>query len=126
MVILHFYDMLTSSAEIQEYNMFSATENGQNRMDERLDVVWDATAIIDDKEYACEVSNISTAGVLLVLDMDIEEKHQFLLNVQELKEYAVEVAWANRPNYGLVLMAGDDLKLKDYADRIGLTSKKKS
>ncbi|PCI34535.1 MAG: hypothetical protein COB54_01795 [Alphaproteobacteria bacterium] len=106
--------------------MFNTTENGQNRIDERLDVVWEATAIIDDKEYACEVSNVSTAGVLLVLDIDIEEKHQFLLNVEELNEYAVEVAWANRPNYGLVLIVGDDLKLKDHADRIGLTAKKKS
>jgi len=106
--------------------MFTKPDEDQRRVDDRLDVLWDAVAIIGDKEYPCEVANISTAGVLMKLDMALEVKHQFLLDVQELNEYAVEVAWVNRPFYGLVLLVGDDLKLKDYADKIGLMKKAES
>lgn len=104
--------------------MFKKPDEGHRRVDDRLDVLWEAVAIIDDKKYPCEVANISTAGVLLKLDMELEQGHHFLLDVQELNEYAVEVAWVNRPYYGLVLLVGDDLKLKDYADKIGLAKKK--
>lgn len=104
--------------------MFKEAEEGQRRVDDRLDVLWDARAIIDDVEYSCKVANVSTAGVLMKLDKDLPHKHQFLLDVQELNEYAVEVAWANRPFYGLVLLVGGDLKLKDHADRIGLKAKR--
>lgn len=103
--------------------MFKKPNDDQKRIDDRLDVLWDAVAIIDDKEYSCEVANVSTAGVLMKLDIDIKEHYEFFLNVEELNEYAVKVAWANRPFYGLVLMVGDDLKLKDHADKIGLASK---
>ncbi len=102
--------------------MFTKPEENQKRVDDRLDVLWAASAIIDGKSYPCEVANVSTAGALLKLDHDLAEKHQFLLDVQELNEYAVEVAWANRPYYGLVLLVGDDLKLKDYVDKIGLSN----
>lgn len=104
--------------------MFKKPDDGQKRVDDRLDVLWDAVAVIDDKEYPCEVANVSTAGVLMKLDIDLKKHHEFLLNVGELNEYAVEVAWANRPFYGLILMLGDDLKLKDHADKIGLGNKK--
>ena len=106
--------------------MFVKAEEGQRRVDDRLDVLWGAVAIIEGKKYTCEVANISTAGVLMKLDEDIEEKHQFLLDVQELNEYAVEIAWSNRPFYGLKLLVGEDLKLKDYADKIGLNNPEKS
>lgn len=98
--------------------MFTKAANGQKRIDERLDVLWEAKAIIDDKEYPCEVANVSTAGALLKLDIDLAEKQQFLLDVGKLKEYAVKVAWANRPFYGLVLQVGGDLKLKNYVNKI--------
>ncbi len=104
--------------------MFEKSEESQKRADERVDVLWDAVATIDEKEYPCEVANISTAGVLMKLDMDINKNHEFLLNVESLNEFAVEVAWCNRPFYGLILMVGDDLKLKDYADIIGLDNTK--
>ena len=105
--------------------MFVKAEDSQRRVDDRLDVFWAAVAIIEDNEYACEVANVSTAGVLMKLDTDIAEKHQFLLDVQELNEYAVEVAWVNRPFYGLKLLVGEDMKLKDHADKIGLNDRKK-
>ncbi|VAV93155.1 hypothetical protein MNBD_ALPHA02-1254 [hydrothermal vent metagenome] len=103
--------------------MFTKPANGQKRVDDRLDVLWDAVAIIEGAEYPCEIANVSTAGALMKLDIDLVEKHRFLLDVQELKEYAVEVAWANRPYYGLILLVGEDLKLKNYADKIGLKNK---
>lgn len=103
--------------------MFNKPDTNQKRVDDRLDVLWDAKATIDDKEYVCEVANISTAGVLVKLDKELEKGHHFLLDVQELNEYAVEVAWANRPFYGLILLVGDNLKLKDIADKIGLENK---
>lgn len=104
--------------------MFEEPDEGQNRIDERIDVLWEAVAIIDDKEYPCEVANISTAGVLMKLDIELKKHHEFFLNVEGLNEFAVEVAWINRPFYGLILMVGDDLKLKGYADIIGLDNKK--
>lgn len=94
-------------------------EDGHNRIDERLDVLWDATALIEGKEYACTVTNVSTAGALMKLDAPLAEKQQFLLNVPGLNEYAAEVAWVNRPYYGLKLLVGQDLKLKDYAGKVG-------
>lgn len=104
--------------------MFKKPDEGQKRIDDRIDVLWDAVAVIDEKQYSCKVTNISTAGVLMKLDADIKQGHHFLLDVRELNEYAVEVVWANRPFYGLVLLVGDDLKLKAYADKIGLKSTK--
>lgn len=106
--------------------MFTKPDKGQRRVDDRLDVLWDAVATIEGRDYPCEVANVSTAGALMKLDIDILEKHQFLLDVQELKEYAAEVVWSNRPFYGLVLLVGEDLKLKDYADKIGLDTKTKA
>jgi len=106
--------------------MFTKADEDQRRVDDRLDVLWDAVAIIEGREYPCEVANVSTAGALMKLDIDLAEKHQFLLDVQELKEYAAEVVWANRPFYGLRLLVGEDMKLKDHADRIGLKHKIKA
>ena len=103
--------------------MFKKPEEGHKRVDERIDVLWDAVAVIDDKEYPCEVANVSTAGVLMKLDIELKKNHEFLLNVEGLNEFAVEVAWINRPFYGLILMVGDDLKLKDFADIVGLENK---
>jgi len=100
--------------------MFEISEKGQKRADDRLDVLWDAVAHIGDTKYPCQVANVSTAGALMKLDVDLQEKHQFLLDVQKLNEYAATVVWANRPFYGLTLLVGDDLKLKNYADKIGL------
>ena len=101
--------------------MFTEPKDDQKRSDERLDVLWGAVATIDDKEYLCEVANISTAGALMKLDIDLGESHQFLLDVKGLNNFAVDVAWANRPYYGLRILVGDDLKLKDHADKVGLS-----
>lgn len=103
--------------------MFTKPKDGQKRVDDRLDVLWDAIAEINDEKYSCEVANVSTAGALMKLDIDLEVGHHLLLDVQELKEYAVEVVWANRPFYGLTLLVGDDLKLKEHADKVGLGRK---
>lgn len=104
--------------------MFKKPDDDQKRVDDRLDVLWDAIATIDDRKYPCEVTNISTAGVLMRLDVDLEKGCQFLLKVLELNEYAVEVAWANQPFYGLLLLVGEDMKLKEHADIVGLENKK--
>lgn len=102
--------------------MFVKPEDNQNRIDDRLDVLWQATAIVEGEKYPCEVANVSTAGALMKLDMEIEISAQFLLEVQGLNEYAAEVVWCNRPYYGLKLLVGGNLKLKDHADKIGLES----
>ncbi|MCF8474099.1 MAG: PilZ domain-containing protein [Emcibacter sp.] len=104
--------------------MFTKAEEGQKRVDDRLDVLWDAIAIIDGKEYPCEVANVSTGGALMKLDIDLDYKHHFILDVQELSDYAAEVVWVNRPFYGLRLLVGDNIKLKEHADKIGLRTHK--
>lgn len=100
--------------------MFVDAEKGQKRADDRLDVLWQARAIIDGTEYPCEVANVSTAGALMKLDIDLKEGQQFLLDVPGLEEYAAVVVWVNSPFYGLKLLVGRDLKLKEQADNIGL------
>ncbi|PHZ85811.1 hypothetical protein [Paremcibacter congregatus] len=102
--------------------MFSYSTEDQKRVDDRLDVVWSAVATIDEIIHPCVVTNISTAGALMKLNQNLEEGVQFLLNVESLDEYAASVVWANRPYYGLKLLVGRDLKLKDHADKIGLKS----
>lgn len=100
--------------------MFSFPDEGQKRSDERLDVLWQAIATFNEEDYPCEVANVSTAGALMKLDQDLSEGFQFILDVKGLDEYAAVVAWANRPYYGLRLLVGEDLQLKNHADKVGL------
>jgi hypothetical protein len=100
-----------------------AMSNEDKRSDSRLDVVWRALLTIDDISYPCELINVSTAGALMVLDRELEMGQQFLLDIAELGRCGGRVAWCNRPQYGLQLLIGDDLKLKEFADKIGLRLK---
>ena len=103
--------------------MFEKAEDGQKRSDDRMDVLWDARATIDGEQYDCEVANVSTAGALMKLDIELAQSQQFILDVKDLKEYAAQVMWVNRPFYGLKLLVGEDLKLKDHVDKVGLKNK---
>jgi len=100
--------------------MFSNLDDTQYRIEERLDVLWGAEIIIEDKKYPCEVANVSTAGALLKLDMDLENGQEFLLDVPEFGEFAAVVVWPNKPFYGLQLLVGPNLSLKKHADKVGL------
>lgn len=100
--------------------MYTKPEGDQKRVDDRLDVSWVAVATIDGEDYPCDVTNVSTAGAMMKLDVDLPQGLEFLLDVQDLDEYAAEVAWANRPYYGVKLLVGEDMKLKEHADEVGL------
>lgn len=103
--------------------MFSKLDDTKYRIEERLDVLWDAEISIEDETHTCEVANVSTAGALLKLDIDISLEQEFLLNVPKLGEFAGVITWVNKPFYGLQLLVGPDLDLKTHADNVGLTAK---
>ncbi|WP_321389077.1 PilZ domain-containing protein [Emcibacter sp.] len=100
-----------------------AMSNEDKRNDSRLDVFWRAMLTIDGISYPCELTNVSTAGALMVLDRDLDLKQEFILDIADLGQCGGRVVWCNRPQYGLQLLIGDDLKLKDFAEKIGLRMK---
>ena len=100
--------------------VYVGTTNDQKRVDDRLDVSWVAVANIEGEDYHCEVTNVSTAGAMMRLDVELKVGFEFLLDVQDLDEYAAVVAWVNKPYYGVKLLAGEDMKLKEHADDVGL------
>ena len=100
-----------------------AMNSEDKRSDSRLDVVWRALVTIDGISYPCELTNVSTAGAQMVLDRDLELKQELILEVADLGQCGGRVVWTQRPHYGLQLLIGDDLKLKEFAEKIGLSMK---
>ncbi|WP_138380516.1 PilZ domain-containing protein [Luteithermobacter gelatinilyticus] len=92
----------------------------KKRADSRLDVFWAAEMTLEGKRYPCQLSNVSTAGALLKSEENLALKQELILHIPDFGEAGGIVVWRNAPLYGLKLLIGDNLKLKEYADEVGL------
>lgn len=91
--------------------------DSNRRIDDRLPVTWKGRIITeDDKEFDCELCDISTAGTLINCSGRIPIGSEIVLQIDELGEFAGRVRWASSPQLGLLLMAGPDLALKRFAE----------
>lgn len=95
------------------------------RGDDRLDVQWwahlqagDATPIC-----SCRILNVSLAGALIEAEVDGEIGNEFIIDIDRVGQFAAEVRWTDGRKLGVRLQAGPDLKLKSYAEQIGLFSR---
>lgn len=90
------------------------------RRDGRLPVLWSGTLTTeDDREFPCEVCDISTAGTLISCNAELTLGERLLLEIKELGEFAVEVKWQGSDQLGLLILAGPDLMLKKFAEKAG-------
>lgn len=96
------------------------TEN--RRGDDRLPVLWAARLVDEnDTEYACQIRDVSLAGALITSQQSHPVGTHLLLVIDGLGDYASSVRWAGNDSLGLMLLAGDDLALKRFAERSGST-----
>lgn len=91
----------------------------ERRSDDRLDVIWKATMVVDDNSYECEVCDVSLAGTLVKVDAPLEQGMEVLLQIKELGDFAGSVAWKAGEKCGLTLHLGPDMLLKKYAELSG-------
>lgn len=91
----------------------------EHRKDERLEVVWQGTIMLDDIDYDCQIADISTAGTMIVCDAPVEFGQEALLNIPEIGEFAAVVAWIGPGRFGLELHMGPSMLLKKYAESSG-------
>jgi len=90
------------------------------RQDGRLPVLWSGILTTeDDREFPCEVRDVSTAGTLVTCDAELELGERLLLEIKELGEFAAEVKWQGSAQLGLLILAGPDLVLKKFAEKSG-------
>lgn len=89
------------------------------RIDERLDVIWPARIEAKSGELECGVADVSTAGAMVVGEINLDIDEEVLLVIPGIGEFAAEVAWAEPGRYGLKIMIGPDLLLKKYAELSG-------
>ncbi len=92
---------------------------GERRRDDRLDVIWQATMIVDDDSFDCEVCDVSLAGTLVKVDAPLEQGAEVLLRINDLGDFAGKVAWLAGGKCGLTLHLGPDMLLKKYAELSG-------
>lgn len=92
---------------------------GERRKDDRLDVIWQATMLVDDIPFDCEVCDVSLAGTLVKVDAPVEQGTEVLLRIKELGDFAGIVAWKAGEKCGLTLHLGPDMLLKKYAELSG-------
>ncbi|PCI63457.1 MAG: hypothetical protein COB37_05000 [Kordiimonadales bacterium] len=94
--------------------------NDDKRQDDRLPVLWRGTLTTDDdREYPCEVRDISLAGTLVSCEAELQLGERLLLEIKELGEFAAEVKWQGSAQLGLLILAGPDLVLKKFAETAG-------
>ena len=92
----------------------------ERRTDDRLPVLWRGTLIDEnDKAYPCEIRDISHAGALATCQRTFEIGTDLLLDIDGLNDFAGRVKWQGTGALGLMLLAGDDLALKRFAERAG-------
>jgi len=92
----------------------------EKRQDGRLPVLWSGTLTTeDDREFPCEVRDVSTAGTLISCDAELDLGERLLLEIKALGEFAVEVKWQGSAQLGLLILAGPDLMLKKFAEHSG-------
>lgn len=91
-----------------------STDN--KRRDDRLPVMWLGTLTTeDDREFLCEVRDISHAGTLVSCDEEFPMGTDLLLSIDGLGEFAGRVRWLGSNQLGLMILAGPDLALKKFA-----------
>jgi PilZ domain len=90
------------------------------RQDGRLPVLWSGILTTeDDREFPCEICDVSHAGTLVSCDADLKLGDRLLLEIKELGEFAAEVKWQGSEQLGLLILAGPDLVLKKFAENSG-------
>jgi len=95
-------------------------EEQNKRQDGRLPVLWNGVLTTeDDREYPCQVRDISLAGTLISCDTPLKLGERLLLEIKELGEFAAEVKWQGSQQLGLLILAGPDLVLKKFAEGAG-------
>ncbi len=94
--------------------------NQDKRQDGRLPVLWTGTLTTeDDREFTCEICDVSHAGTLISCDADLAMGERILLEIKDLGEFAAEVKWQGSEQLGLLILAGPDLVLKKFAETAG-------
>lgn len=90
------------------------------RQDDRLPVLWDGLLTTDDdREFPCQVRDVSHAGTLITCDAALQLGERLLLEIEGLGEFAAEVKWQGSEQLGLMILAGPDLALKKFAEASG-------
>jgi len=97
----------------------SKKEETADRRNERLDVMWSGTLEVNDLPFDCKIGNVSTAGTLVATDAPVQLGDEVMLSIPNLGDFAGVVAWVGEGSFGLSLMAGPDLFLKDVAEEGG-------
>lgn len=99
----------------------SATDTSNNRRaDDRLPVKWAATLTTeDDAAYAASVHDVSYAGMLVRANCHLREGESLLISIEGLGEFACKVRWVGSEDLGLMVLGGDDLMLKKFAEHAG-------
>lgn len=97
------------------------SQDSERRFDDRLAVAWPADLILDERQIACHVIDVSTAGTKIRLDHPepLTKGAEAILRLPELGDFAAEVAWLGDTEVGLQIMAGPDLLLKRFAEASG-------
>ncbi|MCJ9428207.1 PilZ domain-containing protein [Kordiimonas marina] len=92
----------------------------EKRRDNRLPVLWHGTLTTeDDRQFPCEVRDVSTAGTLITCETDLSIGDELILTIDGLGEFATEVKWQGSAQLGLAIIAGPDLMLKKFAEGSG-------
>ncbi|WP_417450131.1 PilZ domain-containing protein [Kordiimonas sp.] len=90
------------------------------RRDDRLPVLWHGKlTTTDDREFTCQIRDVSLAGTLITCDADVHMGQELLLTIDELGEFACVVKWQGTHGLGLMILAGPDLVLKKFAEGSG-------
>lgn len=90
------------------------------RQDDRLPVLWNGILTTDDdREFPCQVRDVSHAGTLISCDAELQIGERLLLEIDSLGEFAAEVKWQGSEQLGLMILAGPDLVLKKFAETSG-------
>jgi len=90
------------------------------RSDDRLGVLWNGYLETDDGiRHDCAVRDISDAGALVSCAAKVPTGTDVMLVVDGLAEIAARIQWSGDRGYGLMLLVGDDLALKKFAESAG-------
>ncbi|WP_262692847.1 PilZ domain-containing protein [Kordiimonas aestuarii] len=90
------------------------------RRDDRLPVLWHGKLTTeDDREFDCQIRDVSLAGTLITCDADIKMGEELLLTIDKIGEFASVVKWQGSQGLGLMILAGPDLVLKKFAEGAG-------
>ncbi|MCK5575762.1 MAG: PilZ domain-containing protein [Sphingomonadales bacterium] len=97
----------------------SSDDHTAGRRNDRLDVMWGGTLEVNDLKHDCKIGNVSTAGTLVATDAPVQLGDEVMLSIPNLGDFAGVVAWVGDGSFGLSLLAGPDLFLKDVAEEGG-------